>query len=169
MKMKSVGAVSLLTLSLSVAFVAATEQKPPAGSAAAHHACVQEEQQALERGEGFGLAMVADRNGYPGPKHILELRQELALTAAQEAEVQRLYERTQAEAIEVGQKLLKKEAEIERLFTAGNVDPIRLQRLVEDSAHLRADLRWVHLAAHLEAHGLLTAEQHARYQKLRHG
>ena len=56
----------------------------PAGAVAAaeasHHACHEQERAALERGEGFGMALAADRNGYPGPRHVLELKAELKLT-----------------------------------------------------------------------------------------
>ncbi len=57
----------------------------PLGAAeAGHHACLDEERAALERGEGFGMALVADRNAYPGPRHVLELE------AAQLAAYQKL-------------------------------------------------------------------------------
>lgn len=137
-------------------------------NAPAHHACLDQERQAIERGEGFGMAAVADRNSFPGPRHILELRKELELTPAQEHQVQRLLEHLQAEAGAVGQELLAKEAELERLFAPGAVDSAAARRLVEESAALRGKLRWVHLSAHLEAQGILTAEQRARYQAIRH-
>lgn len=136
--------------------------------APAHHACLDQERQAIEHGEGFGMTLVADRNGFPGPRHILELRKELELTPAQEQQVQRLFEHMQVDALAAGQELLAKEAELERLFASGAVDSAAARRLVEESAALRGKLRWVHLSAHLEAQGILTAEQRARYQALRH-
>jgi hypothetical protein len=41
-------------------------------------------------GRGFGLAFAADQNGYPGPLHVLELKDRLKLTADQEAKTQAL-------------------------------------------------------------------------------
>ena len=35
-------------------------------------------------GRGFGMAFAADQNGYPGPLHVLELKERLELTAEQE-------------------------------------------------------------------------------------
>lgn len=146
-------------------------QSPPHRSPAEtlHHTCVAAERRAVERGEGFGMALVADRNGFPGPRHILDLRQELQLTPAQEQQVQLLYDRMHADALAVGQELLAKETELERLFASGAQDTAAAQRLVQESAALRGKLRWVHLSAHLQARALLTAEQRARYQALRHG
>ena len=41
------------------------------------------EKEALLKGAGLGAGMIAMMNGYPGPKHILEMGEELELTAAQ--------------------------------------------------------------------------------------
>ena len=39
----------------------------------------------LKAGRGMGLALAGELNGYPGPKHVLELAKELNLTDAQRA------------------------------------------------------------------------------------
>lgn len=136
---------------------------------ASHHACLNEERQAIESGEGFGMALVADRNGYPGPKHILELKRELALTPEQEKQVQALFAAMRAEALAAGKKLLDSEADLERLFASGAAEAAEVRRRLDEMAAWRAELRWVHLSAHLRAHELLTPEQRARYHALRHG
>ena len=153
-----------MCLALGAATLAAQHQP----AEAAHHACLDEERQAIERGEGFGMALAADRNGYPGPKHILELREQLGLTPAQQAQAQQLFDRMRADALAAGRKLLDKESELERHFASGAADTARVRRLLEESAGLRAELRWVHLSAHLAARDLLTSEQRARYHALRH-
>src|SRR2546426_10798061 len=53
-------------------------------------ACATEFEKVVGEGRGFGLAFAADQNGYPGPMHVLELRDRLKLTADQAAEVQEL-------------------------------------------------------------------------------
>src|SRR3989304_1051810 len=68
-----------------------------------------------------------------------------------------------ADALAAGRKLLDKESEIEQLFASGAADAARGRRLLEESADLRAELRWVHLSAHLAARDLLTSEQRALY------
>jgi len=133
-----------------------------------HHACLAEEREALERGQGFGMALVADRNGYPGPRHLLDLKQRLHLSADQEQEMQELFGRMQTRAVAVGKELLGKETELDRLFAGGEPEEANVRRLLSESAALRAELRWVHLSAHLEARRLLTPEQRAHYHALRY-
>jgi hypothetical protein len=43
--------------------------------------------EALENGQGWGLAKPAELNGYPGPLHVLELADELQLTEEQVTQV----------------------------------------------------------------------------------
>ena len=148
--------------------VGAAQHAPSSAVPASHHACLDEERQAIEKGEGFGMALAADRNGYPGPKHILELKTELALTPEQEKEVQALFYEMHAEALAVGKKLLDKEAALERLFASGAAEAAEVRQRLDEIAALRAALRWVHLSAHLRARELLTPEQRARYHTLRH-
>jgi Spy/CpxP family protein refolding chaperone len=142
---------------------------PPAAPAqASHHACLEEERRAIELGEGFGMALVADRNGYPGPRHILDLKEELELSPVQVRDLEQLFDRMQARARALGKDWLAKESEIEQLLAAGPPDDAALRRLLAESAALRADLRWVHLSAHLEARSLLTPEQRHAYHAARY-
>ncbi len=115
------------------------------------------------------MALVADRNGYPGPRHILDLTPHLHLAPEQTANLEALFAAMRQDALALGGKLLENEAALEKLFAAGAVDSEAARRLIEDSAVLRARLRWVHLSAHLKAFNLLTAEQRARYHDLRYG
>lgn len=163
---KRVFEVSLIVAGLALAAMVLVSRAQEVPSA--HHACLDEERQAIERGEGFGMALAADRNGYPGPQHILELRKQLGLAPEQQAQVQQLFNRMRADALAAGRKLLDKESEIESLFASGAADTPRVQRLLEESAALRAELRWVHLSAHVAARDLLTPEQRAHYHSLRH-
>lgn len=43
-------------------------------------------------GRGFGLAFAADQHGYPGPLHVLELKDQLQLTPEQETRMRALFE-----------------------------------------------------------------------------
>jgi hypothetical protein len=142
----------------------------PAGKSAeaAHHAFLEQERAALERGEGFGMALAADRNGYPGPKHILELKSPLKLTAQQETAVQQVMARMKERAIARGREILNAEARLEEMFRQGRPEA-ELREETYRIASLRAELRWVHLNAHLQARRLLTPEQLAAYHNLRHG
>src|SRR2546429_4746826 len=51
------------------------------------------------------LAMVADRNGYPGPKHVLELTAELQLTPEQQTAMEKLFARSEEHTSELQSRL----------------------------------------------------------------
>jgi len=145
-----------------------TPATAPGSSQAAHHAFLEQERAAIERGEGFGMALPADRSGYPGPKHILELKEQLKLTVEQQATVEKLFLAMKEKAIARGKEVLLGEERLEKMFAEGRPEA----ELREDSfrvASLRAELRWVHLEAHLAAKKLLTAEQLMTYRHLRWG
>ncbi len=161
----------LLALSLAAAqtFGAQSKehQRSPGVAEASHHACLDQERAALERGEGFGMALVADRNGYPGPKHVLDLKTELRLAPEQQAAMEELLARMKQQALARGKEVLVAEARLDELFAQGRPDT-ELREQSFRVASLRAELRWVHLSAHLAARKLLTPEQLAAYQRLRH-
>ena len=46
----------------------------------------------LAAGRGMGLALAAELNGYPGPRHVLDLGDDLELTAGQRAAFEALFE-----------------------------------------------------------------------------
>ncbi len=133
-----------------------------------HHAFLQLEREALEQGQGFGMALAADRNGYPGPKHILELKEQLKLTVEQEAAVAQLMAGMKEKARARGREILAAEQRLEEMFRAGRSEP-ELREETYRIATLRAQLRWVHLEAHIAARKLLSQEQLTAYQQLRHG
>lgn len=121
----------------------------------------------LRRGAGWGLALPAELNGVPGPAHLLELKGEIGLTAAQVTAIEAIFAEMQAEARAAGERFIAAEAAIEAAFREGNLNPDRLRALVDASAEARAALRFVHLRRHLETPPLLTAGQIARYNELR--
>lgn len=138
----------------------------PGAAEAAHHAFLEQERIAIARGEGFGMARVADRNGYPGPKHVLELKAELKLTPEQQSAIEGLFARMHEQALSHGKEVLQAEARLDQMFAEGRPEA-ELREQVERIAALRARLRWVHLSAHLAARGLLTPGQLVAYRHLR--
>ena len=122
---------------------------------------------ALRAGQGWGLAKSAELNGYPGPLHVLQLADQLALTAAQRARVRAIFDAMQAAARMVGRDYLAAEQAVDRAFADGAVTPETIARLTAVAGRLRARLRAVHLAAHIETTPLLTPHQRAQYQALR--
>jgi Spy/CpxP family protein refolding chaperone len=167
--MKAWHAGILLLLALPLAAQHQQHMKSAAApqAEADHHAFLQAEREAIERGEGFGMALAADKNGYPGPKHVLDMKKELKLTAAQEAAMQKLMAQMKEKALAKGKDVLAAEKRLEELFAQGKSED-ELREETYRVASLRAELRWVHLSTHLAARKILTPEQIAAYQHLRH-
>ncbi len=118
-------------------------------------------------GQGMGYALAAELNGYPGPKHVLELADELALSEEQTVAVRASFDRMQARARDLGRQVVELERRVDRAFASGEVEAETLREDLTALAALQADLRFAHLDAHLETKAVLTAEQVARYAALR--
>ena len=121
----------------------------------------------LRRGGGWGLALPAELNGKPGPAHLLELAEDLDLTASQVAAIRALHADMQAEAIAAGERLIAAERALSDAFAADALSRDRLAALLAEAGAARADLRFVHLARHLDTVPLLTPAQITRYGVLR--
>src|SRR3712207_6404915 len=105
------------------------------------------EQEVLDllAGRGASMALPAELNHYPGPQHVLELAAELELSSDQEAETRRLFARMEEEAVPLGEAVVEREAELERLFASGTADEGSLRAAVTEAARLRGELRFAHL------------------------
>ena len=121
----------------------------------------------LLAGRGAGYALAAELNRYPGPRHVLEQRAALDLRPEQEARVRAVFAAMEQEAQRHGRELVALEAELDRAFAGGAVTPAELARLTAALAAVEGRLRHTHLAAHLETKAVLSAEQVARYDRLR--
>ena len=113
------------------------------------------------------MAKAAELNGYPGPKHVLQLAVKLGLTEIQQRDVQAIFDRMSAAAKPLGCELIAQEQALDQLFANGEITPDRLTAATAAVGELQGRLRAVHLSAHLETRALLNAEQIARYQQLR--
>lgn len=118
-------------------------------------------------GEGMGLARAAELNHFPGPRHVLDLRAELGLTAAQRAAVQVAFVEMDAEARRLGAAIVEAERALDGRFAGGDLGAAELDRAVDAIAVLQGKLRAAHLRAHLATRAALTPEQVARYDALR--
>ncbi len=121
----------------------------------------------LEAGRGWGLAKPAELNGFPGPRHILDLANALSLSSSQRQSVSAIYERMNARAKVLGRDLIAAERALDDAFRSGAIDEARLRHLVDAAESVRRDLRIVHLDAHLQATPVLTMHQRHRYNQLR--
>ena len=121
----------------------------------------------LRRGGGWGLAKVAELNGMPGPAHLLELKNEIPLSAHQVPAITAIFGRMRADAIAEGERLITRERALEEAFRAHTVTNENLRVMLADIEESRSSLRLIHLATHLSTTALLTEDQIARYNALR--
>jgi Spy/CpxP family protein refolding chaperone len=159
-------------LSAAVLFAAGTSfaqnLRPYAGLQTRSLKALSEEQVAdLRAGRGMSLALAAELNGYPGPKHVLELADELHLTEAQRLRTQQLHDAMTAEAVPLGQRLIAAETDLDRQFSGRTVTGASLAAATAAIGATQGQLRAAHLKYHLAMMEVLTPEQIARYGELR--
>jgi len=167
--MWSVTTAALAGLALVVAAGQASAQtRPYAGLQTREIKALSAEEMAdLTAGRGMGLALPAELNGYPGPKHVLEFADQLGLGEQQRADVQRLFDSMLSEALPLGRKLLTAERALDRDFAERTITPDRLKTATAAIGEIRGDLRNTHLKYHLSTAALLSADQIRRYAELR--
>jgi len=121
----------------------------------------------LLRGRGMGLALPAELNGYPGPRHVLDLADRLGLTPEQRSDTERLFQDMQAGAMALGERIVAGEAALDELFAAGRASETAVRQAALELGRLEGELRALHLNYHLAMRDLLTREQTAAYQELK--
>lgn len=119
------------------------------------------------QGSGMGLAKAAELNRYPGPRHVLDLADELKLTKVQREKTGALHTAMQKAARALGKKIIVEEQELDTLFRSARIDAEGLRTSLARIAQLQAELRFVHLNAHLDQRTILNPEQLAAYDRLR--
>jgi Spy/CpxP family protein refolding chaperone len=157
----------------------------PAAAQEAHHDCPQmtgsndahaamntsgvsdEQHSQYLNGEGMGLAKAAELNHYPGPRHVLDIADKLALSPDQLAATRALFDDVHTKAQALGQQLLAREDELEALFREQHADADKVRQLTAEIANLQGQLRALHLTAHVRERTLLSAEQVTKYDTLR--
>jgi Spy/CpxP family protein refolding chaperone len=126
-----------------------------------------EEIQSYENGEGMGFAKAAELNGYPGPRHVLDMAKELRLTEAQKDETQKAFDTMHEKAVLEGKHMVEAERRLDEEFSSRTINAGRLDSLTAAIGALQGKLRSIHLAAHLAESAILTSEQARTYEALR--
>ena len=126
-------------------------------------------QEIAELRAGSGLARAAELNGFPGPRHVLDAvaAGQLELRADQLEAVRQIHQHMQSEAQRLGARLLDEERTLEGAFRSRAITAADLDARLARIAALQAELRAVHLRAHLTTRPLLSPEQLARYDEIR--
>jgi Spy/CpxP family protein refolding chaperone len=121
----------------------------------------------LISGKGMGLAKAAELNGYPGPRHTLDLKDKLSLSKDQLQQSEKLYQSMHKNTVQLGEQIVQEEKKLDDLFIKGDINSQLLKQAVTKIARLRGELRFAHLVAHLKLAKILTAEQISHYKELR--
>jgi Spy/CpxP family protein refolding chaperone len=146
----------------------APTQPSYSGSAGRDIKALSQEQVAdLRAGRGMSLALPAELNGYPGPKHALDLAEALELTEAQRRQTKRMVDDMQVQASRLGETVLEAEAVLDRIFKEGRATPALVDDATAKVAVAQGRLRASHLKYHLEMANLLSPEQVAKYNRAR--
>jgi Spy/CpxP family protein refolding chaperone len=137
----------------------------PAATSAASTAGYSPEERAagLREGRGMGLAMPAETNGYPGPRHVLEMADRIGLSADQRARTQSLFETMRSEVQRLGAQLLAQEGELDALFSEHRATPALLEVAARGIGETEAALKVTHLRTHLAMMDILTPDQVTLY------
>ena len=125
------------------------------------------DKEGLLKGLGMGLAEIAEINNFPGPKHTLDLKNELGLTRDQLKKTEALDKVVASAALAKGEEIVLAEEELTKLFEAGTISEKVLRSKLEEIGKLRADLRFIHLQAHVRMKQILMPDQVKRYAELR--
>ncbi|MCP1198624.1 Spy/CpxP family protein refolding chaperone [Notoacmeibacter sp. MSK16QG-6] len=126
-----------------------------------------ERQDDLIAGRGAGFALAAELNGLPGPRHVLDMADEIDLKDDQRAEIQAIFDDMNTNAKVLGAELIAAEAKLDALFASGEATPDQVRTLTMDVAEIEAKLRATHLNAHLTTSPVLTQHQRMLYAQAR--
>lgn len=121
----------------------------------------------LKKGAGWGLAKAAELNGVPGPAHVLEMADQIQLSDKQKREIQKIYNKMKAEAVVLGEQLIRLEMDLNKNFANRTINQTLLEESVQKIEKVRASLRIVHLSTHLQTPNILSNKQITLYNKLR--
>lgn len=154
------GAVAVVTM-------AATESPYVGEDARQIKALSQQQIDDYLQGRGLGYAKAAELNHYPGPRHVLDLADELELTPEQVSRSTAIFETMQAQAAALGRQFVEHEQALDRAFANDAVDADSLRARVLKLGALQAQIRYTHLVAHLEQRAVLSDHQVRVYDRLR--
>ncbi len=120
--------------------------------------------QEYRNGDGMSLALSAELNMYPGPRHVLELVDVLSLDTVQIARVETIRDATNADAVRIGAQIVDLERTLDRAFAQRTIDSTGLRSVTNEIGSLQGRLRFVHLAAHLVVTEILSQAQIEQYE-----
>ena len=168
---KQINRITFALLFLSIAFTSAASKSHQSHYAGQEGRKIKslssKDIQDLQSGAGWGLAKPAELNGVPGPIHVLELTQDLGLSKEQVEQIEAIWSKMNQKAIDEGNRYIAAEQKIENFFASQSENINQLEDLLNQSSQHLANLRKIHLSAHLETLPVLSLHQIKKYNVLR--
>ena len=121
----------------------------------------------LTLGNGMGLAKAAELNGYPGPKHVLEMQEELLLEKEQLTSIKLIFEEMKSQARSQGKILISLEKSLNDHFSNATITNDTLESTLKNISEAKNNLRYIHLSAHIKTTEILSKNQIKKYNQLR--
>jgi len=121
----------------------------------------------LTLGNGMGLAKAAELNGYPGPKHVLEMQEELLLEKEQLTSIKLIFEEMKSQARSQGKIFISLEKSLNDHFSNATITNDTLESTVKNISEAKNNLRYIHLSAHIKTTEILSKNQIKKYNQLR--
>lgn len=120
-----------------------------------------------QTGQGMGFGKAAELNHYPGPRHVLDMADQLELSPEQASKIQGFYDRMNKQAVEYGKQIVEQEQALDQLFDSQKITQKQMETAIAEIATLQGKLRLVHLQAHLDTKQVMTSKQVKKYDELR--
>ncbi|PZP29633.1 MAG: hypothetical protein DI603_16350 [Roseateles depolymerans] len=121
----------------------------------------------LREGRDMGASLPAELNGVPGPMHVLQLASQLGVSPEQRQSIERITSDMKTKAQALGAQVIEAESNLDRAFRTMTADEPGIEAATARIAASQAQLRAVHLVAHLQTRRLLTDQQVAAYNQAR--
>ncbi|MDC1525045.1 hypothetical protein N8502_00550 [Gammaproteobacteria bacterium] len=121
----------------------------------------------LTLGNGMGLAKAAELNGYPGPKHVLEMQEELLLEKEQLTSIKLIFEEMKSQARSQGKIFISLEKSLNDHFSNATITNDTLESTLKNTSEAKNNLRYIHLSAHIKTTEILSKNQIKKYNQLR--
>ena len=121
----------------------------------------------LTLGNGMGLAKAAELNGYPGPKHVLEMQEELLLEKEQLTSIKLIFEEMKSQARSQGKIFISLEKSLNEHFSKATITNDTLESTLKNISEAKNNLRYIHLSAHIKTTEILSKNQIKKYNQLR--
>lgn len=126
-----------------------------------------EDIQGYLEGRGMGFAKAAELNGYPGPMHVLQMKEALRISKSQEIKITAIFDKMKRETKALGKEIIAAESQLEREFRSNKANPSRVEDLTAMIGAIQAKIRASHLNAHIATKPIMTATQLEKYESYR--